>query len=203
MNDIRTRKLVLLFVGFTVLAVALLAGLKFWTPRSYSGTIYNPPVPRPDFTLQSVDGPVSLGDFRGKIVVIYFGYTFCPDVCPLTMGALRQATDKLGSKATDVQVIFISVDWKRDTPEVMANYVAHFNSDFVGLSGTQEQIDQVTKDFGIYYLLNLPDEEGKYSVDHTTSTQVLDREGNLILVWPYDTTPADMTSDLKALLKKK
>jgi protein SCO1 len=202
MNNISTRNLGLIFVGFIVLVIAILAGFKFITPRSLAGTLYDPSVPRPDFTLESVNGPVSLSDFRGKFVILYFGYTFCPDACPLSMGNIRQATDKLGSKSKDVQVIFVSVDWKRDTPDVMAKYVSHFNPDFVGLSGTQEQIDKATKDFDIYYLLNLPDENGNYSVDHTASTQVLDREGNLILLWPYDVAPSEMTSDLKALLKK-
>jgi protein SCO1/2 len=201
MNDLSTRNLVLIFVGFIVLVVAVLAVFTFSAPNTLSGTIFDPPKPMPDFTLQAADGPVSLSDFRGKIVVLYFGYTFCPDACPLTMAIFRQATEKLGSKAKDVQVLFISVDWKRDTPEIMAKYVSHFSPSFIGLSGTQEQIDTVTQDFGIYYLLNIPDKNGQYSVDHTASTQVLDRQGNLKLIWSYETTPADMVSDLRKLLK--
>jgi protein SCO1/2 len=201
MNDISTRNLGLILIGFIVLVVAALAGFQFLSPKPLSGTVYNPPKPMPDFTLQSANGPVSLSDFRGKLVILYFGYTYCPDACPLTMANLRQTTDKLGSKAKDVQVIFVSVDWKRDTPDVMAKYVSHFDPTFIGLSGTQEQIDKVTKDFDIFYLLNVPDQDGRYSVDHTASTQVLDRQGNLELIWPYDTQPSDMASDLRVLLK--
>jgi protein SCO1 len=115
---------------------------------------------------------------------------------------LRQAIEKLGSNASQVQVIFISVDWKRDTPEKLSAYTNAFHSDFIGLTGTKAQIDSVTKDYGIFYLLNLPDSQGYYSVDHTATMQVLDRQGNLVLTWPNGIESDEITSDLRSLLRK-
>ena len=187
----------------TVLFIVLLAavaGYFLFRPQRFHGQLIEPPYPVPSFTLQSSNGPVSLSDFKGKVVVLYFGYTSCPDVCPVTLATLHQALASLGSKANAVQVLFVSVDWKRDTTDVTANYVSHFDPSFTGLSGTQEQIDAVTKDLGIFYLLNLPNQEGQYSVDHTASIRVLDHEGNLKLVWPDGLQPYEMAADLKALI---
>jgi protein SCO1/2 len=200
MNNMRMRNNGVLLGGFIVLVIAAVVGTRLLPSKQLSGEVIDPPRPMPDFTLQSMDGPVFLSDFRGKIVILYFGYTFCPDACPLTMANLRRTMDTLGGKSKEVQVVFVSVDWKRDTPEVMANYVSHFSPDFIGLSGTQEQIDAVTKDFSIFYLLYPPDQNGQYTVDHTATTQVLDREGNLKLIWPYEVTPAQMASDLRILI---
>jgi protein SCO1/2 len=198
-------KLLRQHLWFILLLAVLLAawvGYEFLTPRKLHGEVIDPPHPVSDFTLQSVQGPVSLSDFEGKIVVLYFGYTFCPDLCPTTLATLHQALGSLGSQADDVQVVFVSVDWNRDTADVMAKYVSHFDPGFVGLSGTQEQIDAVTQELGIFYLLNLPDQNGSYSVDHTASTRVLDRQGRLKLIWPYDLPPAEIASDLRVLLAR-
>lgn len=190
---------------FAVLVLLLVAGIAITQallPPTLRGTVIEPPKPMPDFTLQSVNGPVSLSDFRGKIVVLYFGYTSCPDVCPTTLANLRRALNDLGEKAGEVQVILVAVDWQKDTPERVASYLSAFHPDFVGLSGTKEQIDAVTKDFFIFYQINPPDENGYYTVDHTATTQVLDREGRLMLTWPYGLTSDELLEDLKVLVRK-
>jgi protein SCO1/2 len=187
-----------LFLGMLLIAVA---GYVFWLPPKIHGEVIEPPKLMPDFTLQSAQGAVSLSSFRGQLVVLYFGYTSCPDLCPTTLAVLRQAVEALGDQAQAVQVIFISVDWKKDTPEALSQYVAHFNPDFLGLTGSEAQIDSVTKDFGIFYLLNVPGENGFYSVDHTASLQVLDRQGRLAVIWPYGTQSSEITSDMRVLLK--
>jgi protein SCO1/2 len=192
-----------LWFFFGVLA-ALVIGVAVYQanlPPALNGGVIEPPKPMPDFTLQSVHGPVRLSDFRGKVVVVFFGFTNCLDVCPLTMAALRQAVTDLGEQAANVQVLFISVDYKRDTPQVVNDYATNFHPDFVGLTGSQEQIDQVTRDYGIYYEFGEPDPgTGAYEVGHTTTTQVLDRQGNLILTWAYGLPPDKLTSDLKVLI---
>ena len=193
--------IVFVAVAATVIAVGAAVFL-FARPTGLNGTAIDPPQPMPDFTLESAQGPVSLNDFRGKLVVLYFGYTSCPDACPLTLSYLRQAMNNLGSRAKDVQVIFVSVDWKRDTPEKLATYTGAFNPDFIGLTGDQAQIDQVTQDFGIFYLLYPPDENGFYTVDHTASTLVLDRQGRQVLNWSNGTQPNQIASDLKKLVKE-
>jgi protein SCO1/2 len=192
----------ILFVVLVLLLVAGIAITQALLPPTLRGTVIEPPKPMPDFTLQSVNGPVSLGDFRGKIVVLYFGYTSCPDVCPTTLANLRRALNDLGEKAGEVQVVFVAVDWQKDTPERVASYLSAFHPDFVGLSGTQAQIDAVTKDFFIFYQINPPDENGYYTVDHTATTQVLDREGRLMLTWPYGLTADELLEDLKVLVRK-
>ncbi len=189
---------------FAVLVILLLAGIaifQYTLPPTLHGTVIDPPKPMPDFTLQAASGPVSLSDFRGKIVILYFGYLSCPDVCPTTLAYLRQALNDLGDKASEVQVVFVAVDWKRDTPEKIASYLSAFRPDYIGLGGTQEQIEAVTKDFGIFYQLNPPDENGYYTVDHTATVQVLDRQGQLMLTWPYGITANEMLDDLKVVIR--
>ena len=192
----------LVFFCVLTLAVIGLAIYQFSMPVKFAGALISPPKAMLDFTLQSARGPVALSSFRGKLVVLYFGYTNCPDICPLTLANLRQALDKIGDRAKDVQVLFISVDWKRDTPEKLASYAAAFRPDFIGLTGSQAQIDSVTKDFGIFYLLNVPDNNGYYSVDHTATVLVLNRQGGLTLTWPNGTQPDSISSDLIKLLKQ-
>lgn len=192
------------FLLFAALTLLLLIGIGIFQlrqPPALRGTVIEPPKPMPNFTLQSVDGPVSLSDFRGKIVVLYFGYTSCPDVCPTTLANLRRALNDLGEKAEEVQLVFVAVDWQKDTPERVASYLSAFHPSFVGLSGAQEQIDAVTKDFGIFYQINPPDENGYYTVDHTATTLVLDREGGLILTWRYGMTADEFLEDLKVLVR--
>jgi protein SCO1/2 len=190
---------------FAVLVGLLLIGIglyQYTLPPLLHGSVIEPPKPMPDFTLTSTRGPVSLTDFRGKIVVLYFGYTGCPDVCPTTLAALRQALNGLGESASQVQVLFIAVDWKRDTPERVAAYLSAFRPDFIGLGGSQAEMDTATQAFGIHYQLNPPDENGYYTVDHTASQQILDRQGNLVMVWPYGLTGDEMLDDLKVLIRK-
>ena len=191
----------LLFAALTLLLLIGIGIFQLMQPPALRGTVIEPPKPMPNFTLQSVDGPVSLSDFRGKIVVLYFGYTSCPDVCPTTLANLRRALNDLGEKAEEVQLVFVAVDWQKDTPERVASYLSAFHPSFVGLSGAQEQIDAVTKDFGIFYQINPPDESGYYTVDHTATTLVLDREGGLILTWRSGMTADEVLEDLKVLVR--
>ncbi len=174
---------------------------RFETP-TYNGSVIDPPKAMPEFTLQSSNGPVSLDSFRGKYVLVYFGYTSCPDICPITLATLTEALAKLGTKkAENFQVIFISVDYKRDTPQISDAFAKRFNANFIGLGGTEAQINQVTQEYGIYYKLNPPDPTtGFYSVDHTALVQVLNPQGALILIWPFGTQPDQETSDLATLL---
>ncbi|MEI6290328.1 MAG: SCO family protein [Chloroflexota bacterium] len=191
---------ILLITAIVLLAVGVAAVIQQSLRQSFKGSVIEPPKAMPDFTLNSVKGPVSLHEFKNKIVVLYFGYTSCPDVCPATLSELRQALARLGSDADKVQVIFISVDWKRDTAEKMDSYVQAFRPDFIGLSGSESQIDAVTKDFGIYYKINQADKNGYFSVDHTAGMMVLNRQGELVLTWPFGVSSDDILDDLNLLL---
>lgn len=195
----------ILYVVVTLLAVLGITALyEYNKPPSFYGAVIDPPKPMPDFTLQSPHGALKLSDFRGKYVALYFGYTFCPDICPTTLADLKLAVDTLdGQQAGGLQVIFISVDYKRDTPEKVDEYAKRFRSDFIGLGGSQAQIDQATRDFGIYYKLDDPDPAtGSYAVEHTATILLLDRQGQLVTTWPYGQSPGEIASDLKIWLAK-
>jgi len=171
-------------------------------PYTFHGTILQAPDTAPDFTLTAHTGQsASLRDFRGKLVIMFFGYTHCPDVCPATLGVTAKAMDLLGKKAEDVQVLFISFDPERDTPEKLAEYVTYFHPEFTGLTGTPEQIAQVAALYGVYYAKQDADSENDYWMDHTASILIIDRTGHLKLILPFGVNAKDMAADLRMLLK--
>lgn len=180
----------------------LAAGVYFFRPHTFHGTVIQSPEPSHDFTLTSANGDVSLSDFRGKVVLIYFGYTFCPDVCPGTLGNVAQALRDMGTKAEDVQLIMVSLDPERDTPEKLAEYMGHFHPSFIGITGTKEELDKVASLYGIYYQKNEGSNATGYLIDHTATLLVLDREGYLKLVFPYGVTAQDIADDLKYMLRQ-
>jgi protein SCO1/2 len=154
-----------------------------------------------DFTLTSADGKVSLSDLRGKVVLIYFGYTFCPDVCPATMVELKKAMNDLGRDSEDVQVVMISLDPLRDTPEILQSYVQHFHPSFMGLTGTDEEISAITVPMGIFYEKHEGSPESGYLIDHTATVVVVDKDGYLRLIYSFDTPGEDMAKDLRYLVR--
>ena len=154
-----------------------------------------------DFQLPDTDGKVrSLQDFKGKAVVVFFGYTQCPDVCPTTMADIAQAKKLLGADGAKVQGIFITVDPERDTPEVLKAYVANFGPDFVALRGTPEQTAAVAKDFKVYYKKVEGKTPGSYTLDHSAASFVYDPQGRLRLYARYGGGPQVLADDLKQLL---
>lgn len=155
-----------------------------------------------EFTLTDHNGkPRALSDFRGKVVVIFFGYTHCPDACPTTMSELAGALKQLGDRAREVQVLFITVDPERDTPELLSKYVPAFNPSFIGLYGTQQQTRTVADLFKVFYqkAANGADEKN-YSMDHTAGSYILDKTGKLRLFMNYGAGAAMFAHDLGMLL---
>jgi protein SCO1 len=144
--------------------------------------------------------PRTLADFRGKVVVVVFGYTQCPDVCPTTLAELSSAVKKLGPDGTRVQVLFVTVDPRRDTAELLRQYVPAFHPDFLGLRGDAVATSQVTKDFHVYAQERAGKTAESYTVDHSAQTFAFDREGRLRLVFGYGLAPDAMASDLRILL---
>jgi protein SCO1/2 len=154
-----------------------------------------------DFSLPDADGQVrTLADFRGKIAVVFFGFTQCPDVCPTTLAEIAQAKQLLGADGAKVQGIFITVDPERDTPQVLKAYVANFGPDFVALRGTPEQIAAVAKDFKVYYKKVEGKTPGSYTMDHSAASFVYDTKGQLRLYTRYGGGPQPLAADLKQLL---
>ena len=190
-----------------VLGVTVLLALFAWLvlprlrPHQFSGTVLQSEMPVTDFTLTSADGPVSLSDYRGKLVVLYFGYTFCPDVCPTTLSDVNKALGRLGDKAEDVQLIMISVDPARDDPDKLAEYVEFFNPTFVGVTGTDDEVRSVATPYGIWYEAHEEEGASNYLVDHVATLNVIDREGRLKLVIGYGTGADAIAADLEYMLR--
>jgi protein SCO1 len=142
----------------------------------------------------------TLADFRGKVVVVTFGYTQCPDVCPTTLQDLSSAVKKLGADASRVQVLFVTVDPKRDKPALLKQYVPAFNPDFLGLYGDEAATKKATNDFKVYAQERAGKTPETYTVDHSAQTFAFDKEGRLRLVLGYGATPDAMASDFRILL---
>jgi len=154
-----------------------------------------------DFRLTDHNGKErTLGDFRGKAVAVFFGYTHCPDVCPTTLSAMAQAMKLLGPDAARVQVLFITVDPRRDTPELLREYIPAFHPSFLGLYGDAAATAKVTKDFKIYAQERPGKTPGTYTVDHSAQTLVFDPQGRLRLMFSHGTEAEKIAADLKVLL---
>lgn len=150
--------------------------------------------------LPDVDGkPRTLGEFKGKIVVIFFGYVHCPDVCPTTMAELREVKQLMGADADKLQVIFVTLDPERDAPSMLKSYVQGFDPSFIALHGTPEQTAAAAKEFKVFYQKVAGDKPDNYTLDHTAGAYVIDTEGRPRLFEHYGTKPTDWIEDLKAL----
>jgi protein SCO1/2 len=197
------KKSVWIFVIGLALGLVFVAAIALPRLRSYTfhGTVLQSSQPAPNFKLTAANGQkVSLKDFKGKVIMLYFGYTFCPDVCPATLSELSGAMEILGTQAKDVQVIMISVDPERDTPEILAEYVTHFYPSFLGVTGAPEEIAEVAAQYGIFYEAHEGTEATGYLVDHTATVMVIDQDGNLKLAFPFGTSAEDIAEDLEHLL---
>jgi protein SCO1 len=156
-----------------------------------------------DFSLIDPDGRVrTLADFKGKAVVMFFGYTQCPDVCPTTLTEMQQVMTLLGPKSDKVQVLFVTVDPDRDTAAILKQYVPSFDSRFLGLRPADEAaLEKVTKDFKIYYKKVPGNSPGSYTMDHSAGSYAFDQEGRLRLYIKHAQGPETLAHDLKELLK--
>jgi protein SCO1/2 len=151
--------------------------------------------------LPDVNGqPRTLGDFKGKVTVVFFGYTQCPDVCPTTMTELAQVKKSLGADGDKLQAVFVTIDPERDTPEILKSYMASFDPSFVALRGTLEQTQAAAKEFKVYFAKVPGKTEGSYTMDHSAGAFILDTKGNVRLFERYGAGAEGLTSDVKALI---
>lgn len=144
--------------------------------------------------------PRSLEDFKGKVIVVFFGYTQCPDVCPTALATLREVREKLGPDGNHLQVLFVTVDPERDTEQVLAQYVPAFHPDFIGLYGSAEATAQVAKEFKVFYSKNPGKTPTSYTVDHSAGVFVFDTQGRIRLFGSYGQTVDSYLHDIRALL---
>jgi len=184
------------------LATRFISGTLNIGSYTYHGTLFDPPVTLDDFSLTGKGGgAIHLSDFRGKVVLLYFGYTYCPDVCPATMNELASALERLGSRDREqVQVLMVSVDPARDTPEKLADFLAHFDPSFLGLTGSDGAISTAAEPFGVYYQKQPGTINSGYLVDHTASVFALNKDGDLRVVYSFNTPGEEIAADLRRLV---
>jgi protein SCO1/2 len=193
-----------ILLAIVVLGLAVALGLFWWAP----GRIGHGGVPslaeRPvggDFSLQTANGPISLRDLRGKVVLLYFGYTHCPDVCPASMAAGAQALTRLSPEERGkTRLLYVSVDPARDTPARLKEYTAYFHPDMIGATGTPEQIAAVTSAYGASFIRQPVRQDGGYVVDHSTQTYVIDPDGRLAGEIPFGASAAEVVDAVRKLL---
>ena len=184
-------------------ALALASALAAWaaaTPAFKAG-LFDPPRQAPDFSLEGTDGhELTMSRYRGKVVLLAFGYSSCTAVCPVTLATLAAARRELGPLAADVQVVYVTVDPERDVPARLQAFLHAFDASFVGGTGTAAQLAGVRKDYGISaQKITTPD---GYAYSHSSFTYLIDRGGRIRALMPYGHAPSDYVNDLKILLKE-
>lgn len=195
-----------ILIALAVVLALLVAGVAvFWQPE-----LPDRPLPKArlaaggDFTLQSAGGPVSLGDYRGKVVLVYFGYTYCPDICPTSLAATSEGLKQLTpEELAKVGMIFVSVDPKRDTPVRLKEYVEFFHPAIVGVTGTPEEIAEIAKRYGVFYAeQKVETAGGGYVVDHSADTYVVGPDGQLVGKIAHATPPDQVVVALRKYLNQ-
>jgi len=193
---------VLLAAGIAIgLTLAAAGTMLFAQPYTFHGSLIDPPVAAADFALTDQNGqPFRLSDQKGKVALIFFGYTNCADVCPTTLTQFKKIRAQLGQGADRVEFVFITVDPQRDTPDRLRDYLAGFDPTFTGLTGSLPDLEAAYHQYGVYQAIPAP--EPDYTVDHTTRIYAIDRRGNLRLTYTIDTAAEDMAQDVQQLLTR-
>ncbi|MCX6047366.1 MAG: SCO family protein [Chloroflexi bacterium] len=186
--------------GLTVVLVICLVGGLWWLrSHEFRGILLQSPEPAADFALTASTGSVAhLSDFRGKVVLLFFGYTACVDVCPLRLAELMQTMNLLGKKAENVQVLFVTIDPLHDTTERLRRYVTAFDPAFLGMTGSPAAINAITTQFGVFY--DQPATTGSQAIGHTSTVTVIDKAGYVRLIFPSGLPPEEMAEDLSYLV---
>ncbi|MCF6281718.1 MAG: SCO family protein [Candidatus Polarisedimenticolaceae bacterium] len=191
-------------IGLIGLLAVLLLGVLIWQPEAPK-TPMTPALPKGgDFVLHSSAGKVDLKDYRGKVVAIYFGYTWCPDICPTSLSLLSAALHALTpQEQARSQAFFISLDPERDDVERLKEYASYFNKQILGITGSSEQVAEVAARYGSVYRKTEIDEQGNYSVDHSSRIYLLDGAGRLRKVLPHGTSSEVVLAELRLLLQER
>ena len=190
-------------IAIIVVVASLLLGACGLIPANYRGIVLDEPQAVPDFSLVDQNGqPFRLSDQQGKAVILFFGYTSCPDVCPTTLATWRKVHDALGEDSDRVRFVFITVDPERDTPERLGMHVNAFHADFVGLSGSAEDLEPIYEFFSVVReKQQVPDSALGYLINHTSSSFLVDPEGQWQLRETYGTPAEDIAHDIQLVLK--
>lgn len=191
------------WITSAVLALGLLAGCGEQKAPAFNAIDLTGANYAQDFALTDPSGQTrSLKDFKGKVVVVFFGFTQCPDVCPATMAELAEVKRQLGPDGDKLQGVFITVDPERDTPELLKAYMANFDPSFVALSTPLDKLPALAKDYKLYYKKVEGKTPGSYSMDHSAGSYIYDTQGRLRLYTRYGTGVPALTADVRTLLKQ-
>jgi protein SCO1 len=214
------RSLTVFLLGALLSITALMVAYTVFSspPRPFHGTHLGPGISAHDFTLEAHEGAVSLSDFRGQAVLMFFGYTQCPDVCPITMGKLRRTVELLGDRGRDVQVLLVTVDPEMDTPARLREFLDNFDPSFVGLTGSRDQLEAVTRAYGVYAgepqdpPAGAGHDHGAHGdhgagrppprlIDHTSQVFGISRRGEFRMLWGGEVSADDIAEDVRRLLR--
>ena len=199
----KSKGLVLGVGGAVLLLLALVGWQLLAKPYTYHGSLLETPVLAPDIELGDQHGNLfHLSDQRGKVVLLAFGYTNCPDVCPTTLAQFKQIKASLGSAAESVRFVFITVDPERDTPERLKRLLGSFDPDFTGLTSSSSDLEPVWQNYGVFQQKQAPDSSGNYEVDHTARIYAIDKNGNFRLTYPYDMDASAIVEDVRHLVEE-
>ena len=194
-----TRILFVTLISIAVLGVGVLgfALVRMLTSDPATGGSFGEPLIGGSFTLVDGTGATRTDeDFRGRLMLVYFGFTYCPDVCPTELQAMGQAVDLLGEKADSVQPIFITIDPERDTPQMVGQYVESFHPRMVGLTGTPEQVAAAAKAYRVYYRKAEVEGSSDYLMDHSSIVYLMGRDGKFLTHFSHGTSPQDMAKGI-------
>ena|SRR3990172_628038 len=196
----------LIGTGLVMVGIAaLLLGVQTYErSQSFRGSLIEPSPPAWPIDLEQADGTLfSLDDQKGKVVLLFFGYANCPDFCPATLAEFKQIHEDLDpEQVNQVEFVFITIDPERDTPQTIADFVNGFDPDFIGLSGSEEELQPIWDGYFVYREKQDVGSEAGYLMAHTTRVYVVDKQGRLRLTFPYGMAAEDMTRDIRRLLEE-
>jgi protein SCO1/2 len=173
-------------------------------PYTFQGSLIDPPVEAPKFELIDVNGQrFKLSELDGQVVIMFFGYTSCPDVCPVTLTDFLRIRSKLGNQAEKVSFVFVTVDPERDTPERMNKYLTNFDPAIIGLTGERAELESVWSSYGVYEAKVDGGSEDNYLVDHSSRIYVIDADGNLRLTYLFGTENQVIIEDVRQLVSRQ
>ena len=190
--------------GFIVLAVfTILILVAFARPYTFHGSIFQPPLPAPDFSLKNTNGQsFQLSQQKGRLVLLFFGYTNCPDECPATLAVMKQVFARLGSQSKRVNFVFITVDPQRDNPAQIRAFLAKYDSSFIGLSGSLAELTPVWKAYGVYQDLPINSSVTQYQVNHSTQVYLIDPQGRLRITYTLDNSVDNIYQDIQHIINE-
>jgi protein SCO1/2 len=203
------KRFAILGIGMALgLGIVLAAWLSFNQNYTYQGVLIDPPARAADFTLTDQHGnPFQLSQQRGKIVLIFFGYTNCPDVCPMTLAEFKKIKAALGDQAANVRFVLITTDPARDTQERMLSYLSAFDPDFIGLTGEISLLEAIWKSYGVFIESEAESDPSHhsddYTVDHSARSYLIDLQGNWRLNYPFGMDTEKISQDILHLLSEK